>query len=95
VGFGFAFDPEMWKYILLWQGYGGGEGYPWFHRTYHLGVEPWSSYQCAGLENAISNKTARTLKAGASVKTWLTVVAYQGEKEVSNITKDGKVAFSK
>lgn len=95
IGFGFAFDPEMWKHLLLWQGYGGGTGYPWFHRTYQLAVEPWSSYQCAGLENAIQNKTARKLKAGQSVSTWLTAVVYPGEGQVSNISKDGKVKFNK
>lgn len=91
LGFGLAFDPEMWKYILLWQGFGGGIGYPWYHRTYHMGIEPWSSYQCAGLENAIENKTARSLKAGASVKTWLTAVVYERKNEPSSITREGVV----
>jgi len=95
LGFGFAFDPEMWKYILLWQGYGGGTGYPWFHRTYHLGVEPWSSFQCAGLENALENNTSRILIAGESVNTWLTFVVYENEGEIKNISKDGKVEFNK
>lgn len=94
LGFGLAFDPELWRYILLWQGYGGGSGYPWFHRTYHLGVEPWSSYQCAGLENAINNRTARILKAGDSIKTWLTAVIYQGDGQTNRISRDGKVAFT-
>lgn len=91
LGFGFAFDPLMWKYILLWQGFGGGIGYPWYHRTYHMGIEPWSSYQCAGLENAIQNKTARKLKAGASVKTWLTAVAYESKDEINHISQAGEV----
>ncbi len=93
VGFGFAFDPEMWKYILLWQCFGGGTGFPWFHRTYQLGIEPWSSYQCAGLENAIQNGSARKLKSGESVNSWLTAVVYRGADEVKNINKDGKVSF--
>ena len=92
-GFGFAFDPKMWKYFLLWQGFGGGIGYPWFHRTYHMGIEPWSSFQCAGLENAIKNKTSRKLKAGETVNTWLTAAVYQGKDKIKNISKDGKVTF--
>jgi hypothetical protein len=31
LGFGFAFDPEMWKYILLWQGYGVPSNLPLRH----------------------------------------------------------------
>ena len=94
LGFGFAFDPIMWKYMLLWQGYGGGIGYPWFHSTYHLGIEPWSGFPCAGLDYAIKNKTANKLKAGKSVKTWLTAAAYHGNDDIKNISKDGKVTFA-
>ena len=93
LGFGFAFDPEMWKYFLLWQGFGGGIGYPWYHRTYHVGIEPWSSYQCAGLENAIQNQSARIIKGGASVKTWLTAVVYESGQEPNNISRDGKITW--
>jgi hypothetical protein len=64
-----------------------------FHRTYHLGIEPWSSYQCAGLENAIENRTAKKLKAGSSVRTWLTAVVYENEGEIKNISKGGQVEF--
>jgi hypothetical protein len=95
LGFGFSFDPEMWKYFLLWQGYGGGTGYPWFHKTYQLAIEPWSSYQCAGLENAIANKTARSLEAGQSVGSWLTAVVYQNEGELTGISKEGTVKFKR
>lgn len=95
LGFGFSFDPEMWKYFLIWQGYGGGSGYPWFHKTYQLAIEPWSGFQCAGLENAIENKTARMLKAGESVNSWLTAVIYENNGQITNISKDGKVEYKK
>jgi hypothetical protein len=91
LGIGLVFDPEMWKYILLWQGFGGGIGYPWYHRTYHMGIEPWSSFPCAGLEYAIDNKTARSLQAGESVQTWLTMVAYENNQEPSFISPEGTV----
>ncbi len=91
VGFGFALEPKVWKYILLWQGYGGGIGYPWFHRTYHLGVEAWSGYPCAGLDYAIKNKTASQLKAGHSVTTWMTAAVFKGEGEVKAVRRDGSV----
>ena len=93
LGFGFAFDPEMWKYFLMWQGFGGGIGYPWFHRTYHMGFEAWSSNECGGLDNAIQNKTARKLKAGESVNTWMTAIVYPSKGDIAQLTKEGKATF--
>jgi len=56
-----------------------------------MGIEPWSSYQYAGLENAIQNKNARKLKAGTNVKTWLTTVAYESKDEINHISQAGEV----
>jgi hypothetical protein len=58
-----------------------------------MGFEAWSSNECGGLENAIKNKTARKLKAGESVNTWLTAVVYPSEGEVAQLTKEGKATF--
>lgn len=91
IGFGLAFDPEMWKYILLWQGFGGGIGYPWYHRTYHMGIEPWSSFQCGGLENAIQNKSARKINAYQRIKSWLTAVAFENLNTINQISQNGFV----
>jgi hypothetical protein len=93
VGFGIGWDSQVFKYMWLWQALGGGVGYPWFQNSYQMGIEPWTSYPCAGLQAAIENKTAMTLKPKASMQTWLTAVAYSGEKEVTQINKNGEVYF--
>ena len=93
VGFGFSWDHSMFRYLWLWQAFGGGVGYPWFSDSYQMGIEPWSSYPCAGLEAAIENKTALSLKPGESKKVWLTAVAFEGTGEVKRISKNGKVSF--
>ena len=93
VGIGLTWDSQVFRYVWLWQAFGGGEGYPWFSDSYQMGIEPWSSYPCAGLDAAIENKTALTLKPAESIKAWVTAVAFEGSDEVKRITKDGKVIF--
>ena len=95
VGFGLSWDSQVFKYVWLWQAFGGGEGYPWFNDSYQMGIEPWSSFPCAGLQAAIENETALNLGPKESVKTWLTAVAYESEKDVEAITKEGKVIYKK
>ena len=94
VGFGFSWDSQAFRYLWLWQAFGGGVGYPWFSDSYQMGIEPWSSYPCGGLGSAIENETALSLKPGESKKAWLTAVAFEGSGDVQRITKDGKVILS-
>jgi hypothetical protein len=94
IGFGLAWDHQVFRYIWLWQALGGGLGYPWFGRTYNMGIEPWSSYPCSGLQESIKNGTALSLEAGSSLDAWVTTVAYTGIEKVSSITRDGKVVFT-
>lgn len=91
VGFGLAWDPSVFRYIWIWEALGGGIGYPWYGRTYNIGIEPWSGFPCAGLTEAIRRGTATRLEPGHSLDTWLTAVAYQGKDEVQLIRRDGSV----
>ncbi len=91
VGFGFAWDPQVFRYLWLWQAYGGGTNYPWYSKGYQLGIEPWSGYPCGGLDVSMKNGSARRLQAGQSIRSWLTAVAYTTRKEVLGITKDGSI----
>ena len=61
VGFGLAWDPSVFRFVWLWEALGGGLGYPWYGRTYNIGLEPWTSYPCSGLPSAVENGTARNL----------------------------------
>jgi galactose mutarotase-like enzyme len=91
VGFGLAWDPQVFRYVWLWQALGGGIGWPWYGRGYCMGVEPWTSFPCAGLNEAIRRGTAMQLGPGQSLDAWLTAVAFAGIDEVSHIGRDGVV----
>ena len=91
VGFGLAWDPSVFKYIWIWQALGGGKGYPWYGRTYNIGIEPWTSYPCVGLAEACKRGTAVQLLPGENLKSWLTAVAFTGQAEVKQITRSGQI----
>lgn len=91
IGFGLAWDPQVFRYVWLWEAFGGGRGYPWYGRTYNLGLEPWTSYPCVGLARAVKMGTAMTLGPGDQLDAWLTAVAFPDKDEVREITRDGDV----
>ena len=88
VGIGMAWDKNLFKYLWMWQVYGGHNDYPWYGRTYNCALEPFTSYPPAGVPNAIKNGTALMLKASETVETELVAVAYEGEG-IKRITLDG------
>ncbi|TBR57030.1 DUF4432 domain-containing protein [Westiellopsis prolifica IICB1] len=90
VGFGMAWDKELFKYLWMWQVYGGHDNYPWYGRTYNCGLEPFTSFPPSGINNAVKNGTALIMKPGEVIETELVAVAYQGEG-VNRITLNGLV----
>jgi hypothetical protein len=91
VGFGLAWDDSVFKYLWLWQAFGGGVGYPWYGRTYNIGIEPWSSYPCTGLQESIKNGTALQLAAGQTLDAWVTATVFVGNERIQFIASDGAV----
>ena len=79
VSFGMAWDKDLFKYLWMWQVYGGHNDYPWYGRTYNCALEPFSSYPPAGVPNAINNGSALILKANEVIETDLVAIAFQGE----------------
>ncbi|HVL81086.1 MAG TPA: DUF4432 family protein [Actinomycetota bacterium] len=67
------FDERLFRHLWVWQSYGGGHGYPWWGRTYNLGLEPFTSYPNRGLAEAVANGTALLVPAGGAIETRLTV----------------------
>ena len=90
VGFGMAWDVNLFKYLWMWQVYGGHTDYPWYGRTYNCALEPFTSYPPAGIENAIENGTALIMQPNEVIETELVAVAYQAEG-IERITLDGAV----
>jgi hypothetical protein len=93
VGFGMAWDKELFKYLWMWQVYGGHNDYPWYGRAYTCALEPFTSYPPRGVKNAIDNGTAVLMKPGEIIETELVAVAYQAEG-IKRITLDGAVELA-
>jgi hypothetical protein len=92
VGFGIAFDPNVFRYVWYWQQMGNvAKGFPWWGRTHTAALEPWTSYPTNGLEEAIANGTAMQLDPGESISTSLVAVAYTGLERVKAVKSDGQV----
>lgn len=90
VGIGMAWDHKLFKYLWMWQVYGGHHDYPWYGRTYNCALEPFSSYPPAGVANAIKNGTALVLKPHETIETKLVAVAFEG-KAGNHVKLDGSV----
>jgi hypothetical protein len=91
VGFGMAWDAELFKYLWMWQVYGGHNDYPWYGRTYNCALEPFTSYPPAGVAKAIENGSARVMKPGEIIQTDLLAVAYEGEGGPGSIAAGSEV----
>jgi len=90
LGFGMAWDVSLFKYLWMWQVYGGHNDYPWYGRTYNCALEPFTSYPPAGIQNAIKNGSALILKPAEVIETDLVAVAFQSDKP-GRIGLDGSI----
>ena len=91
VGFGFRYPKDVFRILWYWHSFGGGFGYPWYGRTYNIGLEPFSSYGNGGMAGAVENGTAMLLQPGETVEASQRAVAFTGTAGVSNIAPDGTV----
>lgn len=90
IGFGMAWDNNLFKYLWMWQVYGGHTDYPFYGRTYNCALEPFTSYPPTGVKSAVDNGTALIMKPAEVIETELVAVAYQGEG-IKRITRAGVV----
>lgn len=91
-GIGMAWDHKLFRYLWMWQVYGGHNDYPWYGRTYNCALEPFTGYPPAGVPNAIQNGTAYILKPNQVVETDLVAVAFHGGK-ANRVKLDGTVSM--
>jgi hypothetical protein len=85
-----AWDNSLFKYLWMWQVYGGHNDYPWYGRTYNCALEPFTSYPPAGIGNAIKNGTALVMKPTEVIDTDLVAVAFE-DCTVKRVARDGTV----
>lgn len=88
VGFGMAWDEKLFRYLWMWQVYGGHNDYPWYGRTYNVALEPFTSYPPAGVQNAIKNGSALIMKPNQIIETDMVAVAYK-HCYATKVNRDG------
>lgn len=94
VGWGVSFPSNVFKYLWYWRNLGGGWGYPWYGRSYNVGLEPCTSFHNGGLKQAIDNGTALQIGAGDRVDVTINAGAFKATGDVLSVTADGKVEQS-
>ena len=91
VGFGLAWPKETFKYLWYWQVFGGGSGYPWYRRTYNVGLEPFTSLSAGVPEPGSNERTAVVFGPGETRSATLRAVAFESTNGVESISPDGTV----
>lgn len=91
VGLAVRFPHELLRYLWYWQMFGGGSGYPWWGRTYNIGLEPFTSWPNLGLEQAVANGSAARLGPGERLRAELRASAFTSTRGVRDVRPDGTV----
>ncbi len=92
-GFGIAWDPEMFKYCLLWINANGDTGNPHYGNCYTTCIMP-STSGVHTLEAESKHGTLNTLAPRETAKTWITATAFKaGNNEVKEMRRDGRILF--
>ena len=91
VGFGFSFPKETFPFIWYWQVFGGGSGYPWYRRTYNVGLEPFSSLPGGMGWPGSDERTSLMMAPGERRATTMRAVAFESKTGVAAITPQGEV----
>jgi galactose mutarotase-like enzyme len=68
--FSVCWDKDIFDCIWYWRVLRGLPGYPWYGRTYNIGLEFWSGYP--NFTGARANKTIKILSGGNRIKTKFT-----------------------
>ena len=90
VGFGIAWDPEMFPFACYWHELGASEHFPWFGRGYALALEPTTSWPASGIADvARTTRTQRSLAPGETIETQLWAVFYDSDWGVTRIEPGG------
>jgi hypothetical protein len=93
VGLAVQFPRDLYRYLWRWEVFGGNPGYPWWGRTYNLGLEPFTSATNRGLAQAIEDGSALWLEPNSSVESVVRVTPYLSNLGVTGVSPDGAVSL--
>ena len=91
VGFGMAFDTQVFRHLWYWLALGGTMTAPSWGRHYVMALEPFSSFPGV-LTEVIKRGQQMVMQPGEVKRTWLRAVAYEGGA-VTGIDAHGEVSF--
>jgi len=96
VGFAFQFPADVYTHLWYWQVFGGGSGYPWYRRTYNVGLEPFTSLPNGQPRPGSDEPTSIRLAAGERRTISMKAIAYvppSGFQGVKTVGDAGGVEF--
>jgi Domain of unknown function (DUF4432) len=88
IGFTLRWDLDVFRYLWWWRSLGPAPGYPWYSRTYMLGLEPFSSVP-PDFQGAVNQGTALTLQPSQTAGAWLVASVFPLEKAVAKDEQAG------
>jgi hypothetical protein len=91
LGVAVTFPLEIYRYLWLWQDFGGSFGWPFYGRAYVWGIEPCSSIPSTGMEAALKRGTTLEIQPGASLASDVTITVFDGSTEVKRVDAQGRV----
>ena len=85
------FPRETFRFLWYWQAFGGNSGYPWYQRTYNVGVEPFTSMPNGVPMPGSDERTSLLMGPGERRTATIRTVAFESKTGVTAITPDGHV----
>lgn len=87
---GIVWEASVFPYLWCWQVFGGSWGYPYYGRTYNLGLEPFNT-PIAPLEECIEGKCSPILSAGEQTTSSMEMGVFVAKQKVSRLAFGGQV----
>jgi len=94
LGFGMKWDEKIFKYLMFWVVYRGFYSFPFYGRTYSIGIEPWSSVP-GEIEEAIKLKQELTLQPGEILSSKYKAIAYESKSRIEGFDENNKPIYPK
>jgi hypothetical protein len=90
IGFGLKWDIKIFKYLMLWLCYQGFYNYPFFGRTYNVGIEPWSAIP-GNLDEVVKANKGIVLKPKEKISTEYSAIVYESSSTIDGFNSDNTV----
>jgi hypothetical protein len=89
VGFALRFPADVFRWLWIWQAYGGASTPPFGAETYTLAIEPWTSPPC--LARATQRGEAMRLMPGEALDVVLEATVFTAHERVTGVGPRGAI----